>query len=384
MVRAIFGFCVLNLIASSLLPAASLTPQQEDSITATIETEIDRWQLPGVMVAVQRIGEPPFIVARGTANYRSSQPLRPEMHIRIGSITKTFVTSLILLLAQNHQLSLDDPIGKCVAGVPNGNLITLRQLGNMTSGLQGYTLNPDFLLPFFTNQAIPLDELVRLGITLPPIFAPGEKWSYCNTNTVLLGRVAEIVTGRPLAAMLRERIWRPLGMRETSLPSTRAMPHPVAHGYTVQTINAQMGDATHFTPTATWAAGGAVSTVRDLLRAAPFFATGRPLLDARTQRERKKWVTLPPNGRMQSYGFGLLNFNGWIGHNGGIPGYTTIAWHLPSENLSLVISVNSDIHFGPGDAYEPAPWIASRITPIISPRNRTSPMVKTGFTRSGE
>ena len=378
------AFFILGLSVAALpLRAASLTPSQEAAITAAVESEIASQGLPGAMVAIQRGNDAPFLLVRGTANYRSGQPLRREMHFRIGSITKSFVTSVVLLLAQQRKLSLEDPISKYVAGVPNGGRITLHQLANMTSGLQGYTLNPDFLLPFFTNQPLSKEQLVQLGLKLPPIFAPGEKWSYSNTNTVLLGRVVEIVTGQPLELVLRQRIWRPLGMRETSLPRLRSLPRPFSHGYTTQTINGQMAEATRFTPTLTWAAGGGVSTIDDLLRAAPFLATGRPLLSPATQRQRLKWTTVPPLYPRQKYGFGISNFNGWIGHNGGLPGYTTVAWHLPSRKLTLVVSVNSDIHVGPKNAYEPAPWIASKITRILTPGHTTPPLARGGYTGSG-
>ena len=122
-----------------------------------------------------------------------------------------------------------------------------------------------------------------------------------------------------------------------------------------------------------------VSTVRDLLRAAPMFATGRPLLDPASQAERLDWVTFPPNSPIQQYGIGLLGFDGWIGHNGGIPGYTAIAWHLPQRDLSLVVLVNSDIHRGPtepGYAYEPASDLAHLITQILTPNHVAPGAVK--------
>ena len=88
-------------------------------------------------------------------------------------------------------------------------------------------------------------------------------------------------------------------------------------------------------------------------------------------------MTLPPNSPRQSYGIGLMGFNGWIGHNGALPGYTTTAWNLPQKRLSLVVSVNSDIHRGrvpPGHTSEPASALAHRLTRILtrptSPRAR--------------
>jgi D-alanyl-D-alanine carboxypeptidase len=120
-----------------------------------------------------------------------------------------------------------------------------------------------------------------------------------------------------------------------------------------------------------------VSTVRDLLRAAPMFATGRPLLKAATQRERTQWVRFPPNSRFQRYGIGLLDFSGWIGHNGGTAGFGTIAWYFPRQHLSLVVAVNSDM--GPqrtGYVYQPAADLGHSLTRILTPHNVANTYVK--------
>jgi D-alanyl-D-alanine carboxypeptidase len=342
----------------------------KERLAGAVEREVRRVYLPGAIVAVQRGDRAPWMIARGVSDLETREPMDVRDHFRIGSVTKSFVTTLVMELDEEGMLSLEDPISRYVAGVPGGDQITLRQLANMTSGLRNYFTNPDFPGAYLTGETFTPDELVQLGIELPPLFAPGTAWSYSNTNTALLGVVVEQVTGRPLADVLRERVLQPLGMRGSSLPSEPQMPKPFARGYTNQTVNGELGDATFNTPTATWAAGGMVSTARDLLRAAPMFGTGRPLLDPESQRERVDWVTFPPNSQRQSYGFGLLSFNGWIGHNGALPGYTTTAWNLPQQRLSMVVSVNSDIDRAsppPGRTSEPASALAHRLTKILTP-----------------
>jgi D-alanyl-D-alanine carboxypeptidase len=287
-------------------------------------------------------------------------------------------------LAEEGRLSLSDPISRYVAGVPGGGVITLRELANMTSGIADNFSNPQFSFEYLTGEQFTPTHLVQLGVELPSLFVPGAAWSYSNTNTDLIGLVIEKVTGQPLAIELRQSVFKPLGLRETSLPSDPALPRPFPVGYTHQTLNGRLGDATFNTPTATWAAGGIVSTVPDLLRAARMFGTGKPLLDPASQRARMQWVTLPPNSPIQQYGIGLFDFDGWIGHNGGIPGYTTIAWYLPQQRLSLVVSVNSDIHVGPTKpdyAYEPASEIAHYLTKILSPNHVAPLAVKVRGTR---
>jgi D-alanyl-D-alanine carboxypeptidase len=376
---ALLACLVLTLASSASAAGRSVSKPTAQRLVIAIQHELHRQALPGAIVGVRRDGRAPWIVARGVSNLQTQRRMRTDEHVRIGSVTKSFVTTLLLRLAQEGRLSLDDPIGRYVAGVPNGDEITLRQLANMTSGLADLFANEQFTIDYFTGETFTPTRLVELGIALPPVFAPGTGWSYSNTNTVLLGLVIERVTGKPLATALQRRIFRRLRMHSSSLPSEPKLPKPFPYGYTHQTINQRLGDATFNTPTATWAAGGMVSTVRDLLRAAPMFGTGRPLLSSATQRAREQWVGFPPNSRIQQYGLGVFRFNGWIGHNGGIPGYTAIDWYLPRKRLSLVVSVNSDIHVGPRRAdyaYEPASDIAHDLTGILSPRHVAPSAVK--------
>jgi D-alanyl-D-alanine carboxypeptidase len=364
---------------TALARSPSVDSATAQRLDASVQRELSRGALPGAIVGVQRNGQAPWIIARGVSNLQTRERMGSDEHVRIGSVTKAFVTSLLLRLAQEGRLSLDDPISRYVAGVPKGDAITLRQLANMTSGLADMFGNPQFVVAYLTGETFTPARLVDLGLALPSRFAPGTGWSYSNTNTVLLGLVIEKVTGEPLAVALRRRVFKPLGLRGTSLPSGPRLPRPFPRGYTYQTLNGRLGDATFNTPTATWAAGGVVSTVPDLLHAARMFGTGRPLLSSSTQRQRTEWVRFPPNSRIQQYGLGVLGFNGWIGHNGGIPGYTTIAWYLPQKRMSLVVSVNSDIHLGPkrpNYAYEPASEIAHHLTRILSPHHVAPPAVK--------
>lgn len=385
-VRSLASWCGLGaLLAMAFATGAaaaakpSIDPATAGRLTAAIQKELHRQALPGVIVGVKRDGGRPWIVARGLANLQTRRPMRTDEHVRIGSVTKAFVTTLLLRLDQEGRLSLDEPIGHYVSGVPDGDAITLRQLANMTSGIADDFANPEFSFEYLTGETFTPDRLVELGLGLPPLFKAGTGWSYSNTNTVLIGKAIQQVTGQPLSQALKQRVFAPLGLRGTSLPSFRALPKPYAAGYTYQTLNGRLGDATFNTPTATWAAGGIVSTVPDLLKAARMFGTGKPLLGAAAQRQRTDWVKFPPNSPIQRYGIGVFDFDGWIGHNGGIPGYTTTAWYLPQRRLSLVVSVNSDIHVGaklPSYAYEPASEVAHFLTRILSPGHVAPAAVK--------
>ena len=156
-------------------------------------------------------------------------------HYRIGSLTKTMTATVILQLAQEGKLSLDDPISKYRPDVPNGDTITIAQLLDMRSGLYGYDLDPVFLRAVDADpkRIWSPDDLLAIGYSKPALFAPGTAYDYSNTNYVLLGLVMEQVTGKTASELFQERLFDPLGLDSTLLPALddASIPSVFAHGY---------------------------------------------------------------------------------------------------------------------------------------------------------
>ncbi|MCB0916812.1 MAG: beta-lactamase family protein, partial [Actinobacteria bacterium] len=161
-----------------------------------------------------------FELADGTTQLNGATPVTLDDHVRIGSNTKTFTTSVILQLVDEGKIGLTDPVDDYWPGIPNGDEITIEQLLNMRSGLFNYTTTRKL------NKSLDEDpdrvweprELLRMGISRPPYFPPGEGWAYSNTNTVLLGLIAEKIEGKPLGDIIEERLITPLGLANTSFP----------------------------------------------------------------------------------------------------------------------------------------------------------------------
>jgi D-alanyl-D-alanine carboxypeptidase len=296
--------------------------------------------------------------ALGVADRTSEEPMTPDVHHRIGSVTKTFTISLLLQAAAEGLLSLDDTIDQYVDGVPNGDKITLRQMANMTSGIASYTENKQWQNEFFSDheRVWQPEELVQVGIADSPLFDPGTQWHYSNTNTVLLGLVLEQVTGESIDQLYRERIIEPLGLTGTSFPGADpSLPDPHAQGYTLQgqSSGAEPVDATNWNPSPDWTAGEIISTVEDLLVYGRALDTGEGLLPSEQQTERLDSfvsdvppLNQPPLEGYLAYGLGLGNDHGWIGHNGQTPGYTTYLFYNPELDAVVVVEVNSDIPSG--------------------------------------
>ena len=154
-----------------------------------------------------------------------------DLHMRIGSNSKAFTITAILMLADQGKLGLDDPIDRFVEGVPSGNQITLRQLAAMRSGLYDYSDDTNPKLPQQPFRQWTPHELLEIAFHHPLLFPPGGEFDYSNTNTVLLGVVVEKVSGQSLASFIEQNILKPEGMIHTVLPTGAEMPSPHAQGY---------------------------------------------------------------------------------------------------------------------------------------------------------
>jgi D-alanyl-D-alanine carboxypeptidase len=355
--------------SSTLSPSGAQASRDIDAGTAqrldaAINQAMTAAAIPGAIVGVWGPAGR-YVQAVGVADKATGAPMRTDFYSPIGSVTKTFTVTAVLQLADQGKLGLDDPIAKYIDGVPQGQTITLRELARMQSGLANYTATPAFLQAFVADprRHFSPQELLGYAFAQPLVFPPGAGYKYCNTNTVLLGLVVEKVSGQPLPTYIGEHILAPLGMKQTSFPTTDALPDPHPQGYTDITADGSQTTAPDRDPSWGWAVGTTISTLNDMHVWAPALATGK-LLSPPMQAQRLQTVSspdLPPQG---GYGLGLFNIAGWIGHNGTLPGYQTVAVYLPEQQTTLVIFINTDIEYQGG---EPSTTLATAITKIISP-----------------
>src|SRR5215208_1115675 len=205
-------------------------------LNAALKKSFKESDAPGVVAAVQT-PDYTWVQAMGVADRATGKQMTPEVHHRIGSVTKTFTATLLLKAADEGLLSLDDSIDQYIKGVPNGDKITLRQMSDMTSGLDSYTDDEQWVKEWSSDptRIWKPEELARIGIKESPLFEPGTGWFYSNTNFVLLGLVLERVTGEPIGQLYQKEIIEPLDLNETSFPGAdSALPEPYDHGYTLQ------------------------------------------------------------------------------------------------------------------------------------------------------
>jgi D-alanyl-D-alanine carboxypeptidase len=302
-------------------------------------------------------------VAYGVRTRGGSQPVQQGDHVRIGSITKTWTGTVILQQMQEGLLDLTTPLSRFMPGVPNGDDITMAHLLNMSSGLFNYTE----LLSF--NRAIDqnpsrvwtFDELVQLALDEKPYFDPGEGFHYSNTNTLLLGRIAEMVErSKPLAQIFRDRLFGPLLLRDSAYPdpTTSSLPDPHPQGYmygdNVLTMAnppalppdmqaaARNGtldpvDQTTASPSWTGAAGAGISTIDELMTWGEALTSGRLLrADAQHQRMSAHFVpTDPTDPHGVMYGLGIARFGPFYGHTGELPGFNVFVGNDPVKHITI-------------------------------------------------
>jgi D-alanyl-D-alanine carboxypeptidase len=337
--------------AASARSSSPLPQRQRARLNAAVHRGFSEAATPGVIVGVQT-PKGKWVTAIGIANQRSRARMKVSMHQRIGSVTKTFIATLLMQLVGEHKLSLEDKVSKYVKGVPDGDTMTVRQVADMTSGVASYTANPAFMKALYANprRRWRPQELLSIGLRDSPVFAPGTAFQYSDSNYILLGLVIEKVEHKSLGPILRKRIIRRLKLRQTSWPgSSSALPRPHAEGYTLQgQSSGKPANVTTWNPSYAWAAGEMISRLGDLLVYGRALGTGKGLLAPKQQQERLKSFNprIPPETSTLSYGIGLVNDRGWIGHTGQVPGYTTAVYYRPDVDTTVVVEANSDITSG--------------------------------------
>jgi D-alanyl-D-alanine carboxypeptidase len=340
---------------------------------------VESMQVPSAVVVVR---SPEF----GDATFRFGSRVlggddlpTPSDHYRIGSITKTMTATIILQLVQEGKLSLDDPISRYRADVPNGDNITIAQLLDMRSGLAGYTETLVFqrAVDEDPERIWSPDELLALAFSAPASFPPGTAWQYSNTNYILLGLVMEDVTGQSVPELFQERLFDPLGMDATVMPALddASIPAAYAHGYQFGTAEKTFGpepalsaeeqraaavgeflpaDWSEANPSIAWTAGSVISTADDLVVWARALVEGE-LLDPGTQAQRLASIQpidpAQPDG--PAYGSGMIRGSSYYGHGGQIWGYESQVIRDPDTDTTIValaaLSVSAD---GRGPASE--------------------------------
>ena len=305
---------------------------------------------PGAIVGLWLPEQGAYVQTYGVGNRDTGAPPSVDDHFRIASITKTFVATVLLQLVDEGAIALDAPISQFDLDFPKSANATLAELLGMTSGIFDYTHEDAFVDAYNADPLLPFtpDDALAMARRRAPLFAPGTDISYCDTNTVIAGKIAELATGASIEQLLADRILTPLGLKETSFPTDSPIPDPVLHGYAQPEATSPLQDVTRSNPNVAWTAGAMISNLHDLQIWSKALATGA-LLSGVVQEERLRTRPLHPDQPVR-YGLGIADLYGFLGHNGGIAGYSSMMLHDPTIDATVIAVTNlSGISGGAAD-----------------------------------
>jgi CubicO group peptidase (beta-lactamase class C family) len=342
---------LFNLLLSVfMLPGMAALPDSKDDqdsreipgLEGQIDKLLSRYYRPGepgaVVIAVKK-GNVVFCRAYGMADLELGVELRPDMILGIGSVSKPFTATAVMILVERGILSLDDPVTRFIPDYPTqDHTVTIRHLLSHTSGIpeihgvEGYwdlireEISPSGLIDLFKDR--PLD------------FSPGEKWNYSNSNYHLLGRIIEIASGQPFQEFLQENVLEPSGMEQTCFASHRHILPRRARGY--QKEKESYVNAPYMSPTHLFAAGDLFTTVYDLARFDTSLHQGILLSDSSVKALFTPFVL--KGGRQGNSGLGwfLDMFKGRkiVYHGGGIYGYIAHILRFVDEEVFVALLSN--------------------------------------------
>jgi D-alanyl-D-alanine carboxypeptidase len=356
MKRFMWAFDTVFLIVFALSLSLSIQAQEEsqgefdaalvDSLQAIIDSAIEQGD-PGAVVRIET-PQGVFVGVGGYADVEAGIAMQADDAFRVGSLAKTFTSVVILQLMEEGVLTLDDTIAQWLPDVaailPNSDVITLRHLLTLTSGIHDHAdvFIEDFLVNVETQQRAwkPM-ELVALSASHEADFAPGEDWTYSNINFVLLGMVIEAATDQSAAENYRTRIIEPLELTHTYLADAEEPTVDFVRGY-----DTYIG-TNDYNASWAWTAGALVSNASDLATFIRALLSG----DLFTEDSTLETMLTPTDASLvtdyeNSYGLGIFitqsPFGAVYGHTGDIFGFHTKVYYFAEFDMVFINLVNTD------------------------------------------
>jgi D-alanyl-D-alanine carboxypeptidase len=313
---------------------AAPTIVRADPTDDFVRAEMKRQNIPGLSLAILTDGQIIKAAGYGVADRATKIPATPDTVYKIASVSKQFIATGIMLLVQDGQIGVDDPISKYFEDTPaTWSAITVRRLLTHTSGIIRES-------PVFDPFKILSDaEVVRGAYAEPLRFAPGEKYEYGNVGYFALAEIIRKVSGRPWTDFLSDRVFTPSGMNTTFPTNTKERVSNRARGYSDNNKLLDADDWPALRPS-----GAFLSTVLDLAKWDAVLYTDK-ILSESTKRQMWTPVTLN-NGTTAPYGFGweLQSPPGrrLVHHSGGMPGFRAMFARYMTDRVTIIALMNLD------------------------------------------
>jgi D-alanyl-D-alanine carboxypeptidase len=318
-----------------LLLALQTTAVRADKVDDFVKAEMQKQRVPGLSLAVVKEGKIIKAEGYGLANVEHKIPARPETVFKIGSVSKQFIATGIMLLVQEGKIGLDDKVGKYLDGTPESwNGITIRHFLTHTSGV--VREGPGFD-PFKDQKDF---DVIRTAFQSPLRFMPGEKYEYCNVGYFSLAEIISRVSGKPWGDFLNDRVFAPLGMTATRPTSFSAIVPNRADGYAWK--NDKLHNAVEYI--AVRPSGAFLSNALDLAKWDAALYTDAFL---KQSAREQMWTPVKLNsGATHPYGLGWqlnsLGSHRQVHHGGSLPGFRAHLSRLPDDKLSIIVLTNCE------------------------------------------
>lgn len=321
--------------------------------------------VPSASVAIVQDGKVVYLKAYGDARIEPRVAAAPGMRYSVGSISKQFCSTAVLMLAEQGKLSLDDKVSKYLPDLTRAKEVSIRQLLSHTSGYQDYWPQ-DYVPPFMLTTVTAKDILDRWA-RIPLDFDPGTKWQYSNTNFVIAGLIVEKVSGMNFLDFLSKNIFTPLQMTSVMNIDQERLTQTDAVGYTrfalgPPRVAPKEGKGWLF-------AAGELAMPASDLATWDIAMIGQRLLKPESYREQQTEILLK-DGRATGYGLGVdvgsTQGHRAISHGGEVSGFTSENIVFPDDRAAIVVLTNQDAASASGQ-------IADKITAVLFPATQQAP-----------
>ncbi len=351
---------VIVILAFSITSAkaqAQLSPDLQQKIDKLAADTLARSGVPSASVAIVKNGQIAYVKAYGDARLEPKTPATTEMRYSIGSISKQFTATAILLLQEQGKLSLDDKVAKFIPNLTRAGEVTIRQLLSHTSGYQDYWPQ-DYVMPMML-QPVTAEKILDGWARIPLDFEPGTKWQYSNTNYVIAGVIVEKASGMPLLQFLSQKVFTPLGMKSVMNIDQEKLGETDPTGYLRYALG-PLRPAPKEGKGWLFAAGELAMPAQDLAKW-DISIIDQKVLKPSSYRELGT-DTLLKNGLSTRYGLGVdvrsQAGHRALSHGGEVSGFTAQNVVFPDEKVAVVVLTNQDAAGAAGQ-------IAQGIAPLL-------------------
>ncbi len=303
-----------------------------------------------------------LVISQAFGESMTGVPATTAMHFPNGAVAFAYLGTLLMQFVDEHKVKLDDTIERWMPELPEANKVTLKMLANQTTGYPDFETDPKWLAAWSANpfHIWTFGERLKYAFSRPVQFAPGANWSYAHTNFMILGEILAKIGGKPLDALVREKVLDPMGLKNTIASQTSDIPSPVLHAFDSERRTALKipPDISFYEESSFWNAQwgtpmGANQTtdIDDMVTTAVKVGTGALLSKSSYEAMTgphllgfgKKQDNCAPSCFTQvngyNYGIGVVRSGSWLLQNPLLDGYSATEAYLPSKKIAIAVAV---------------------------------------------